>query len=75
MTPLVIGPRTKKELRFVSDLLRKLGISSRTLSREETEDLGIALLMKQADRRKKVSRTAVMRRLTGNGGLIPCQVP
>jgi hypothetical protein len=50
-------------LQFVSDLLDKLGISSKKLTIEEKEDLGLALSMRAADRTKKVSETIVMKKL------------
>lgn len=63
MKPVVITPKTKKEFDFVSQLLNKLRISSRMLSLEEVEDIGLAKLMREADRSKKVSREVIMRKL------------
>ena len=50
-------------MKFVSDLLSKLQISSRALTEDELEDFGMSILMKEADRSKKVSREAVMKKL------------
>ena len=63
MESVIITPRNKKELEFVSDLLNKLGINSKKLSIEEKEDLGLALSMREADRTKKVSETVIMKKL------------
>jgi hypothetical protein len=63
MKGLVITAKSPSEFKFVSDLLKKLGISSATMSEEELEDLGLAKLMKSVDRSKKVSREAVMAKL------------
>jgi hypothetical protein len=63
MESVIITPRNKKELQFVSDLLTKLGISSKKLSIEEKEDFGLALLMKDADRSKKVSEELILKKL------------
>lgn len=63
MESVIITPRNKKELEFVSDLLNKLGINSKKLSIEEKEDLGLALSMREADRTKKVSETIIMKKL------------
>jgi hypothetical protein len=63
MRPVVINPKTKTELKFVSDLLKKLNISSHILSEEEVEDFGMSFLMSEVDRSKKVSRNAIMRKL------------
>lgn len=60
---LIIRPRTKSDLRFLSDLLNKLGIKSRLVDEEALEDAGLSLLMKEADRTKKVSRKSVMKKL------------
>lgn len=63
MKPLVVSPRNKKEFDFVSELLAKLNISTRSLSKEEIEDLGMIKLMKEADRTKMVSKEAIFKKL------------
>ena len=63
MKPLVVSPRNKKEFDFVNALLAKLNISTRSLSKEEIEDLGMIKLMKEADRTKKVSKEAIFKKL------------
>jgi len=63
MESVIITPRNKKELQFISDLLSKLGIQSTKLTLEEKEDLGLSLLMKETDRSKKVSENVVMKKL------------
>jgi len=63
METVIITPKNKKELQFVSDLLKKLGIDSMKLSLEDKEDLGLALMMKDADRTKFVSEKVVMKKL------------
>jgi hypothetical protein len=64
MESVIITPKNKKELKFVSDLLTKLGIDSKKISVEEKEDLGLALFMRDADRTKKVSESTIMRKLS-----------
>ena len=63
MKGIVIKTRDKTEFKFLSDLLKKLGISSESLSAEELEDLGLAKMMKSVDRAKKVSRESVMKKV------------
>ena len=63
MKPLVVSPRKKKEFDFVNELLAKLNISTRSLSKEEIEDLGMIKLMKEADRTKKVSKEVIFKKL------------
>lgn len=60
---MVINPKNREELRFVSDLLKKLQISSHVLTEDEVEDLGMSILMGEVDRTKKVSRDTIIRKL------------
>jgi hypothetical protein len=60
---LVVKPRTKSDLKFLSDLLDKLGIKSSLVDEGAIEDAGLSSLMKEADRTKKVSRKSVMKKL------------
>jgi hypothetical protein len=55
MESLVITPRNKDEMRFVSELLQKIGLETRKLSDEVKENAGLALLMSQADRNDVVN--------------------
>jgi len=64
MESVIITPRTKKELEFVSDLMGKLGISAKKLSLEEREDLSLGMLMREADRSKKVSEKIILKKLS-----------
>ena len=63
MKSMVVTPKNETELKFLSGLLSKLGFKTRTLSAEEMEDSGLVLLMKKADRTKKVSRDLIMKKL------------
>ena len=63
MTSLIITPKNSSDLKLIETLLSKLGIASRSLTSEQTEDAGLAILMKEADRTKKISREAVMKKL------------
>ncbi len=60
---LIVKPKTKSDLRFLSDLLNKLGIRSSLVDEEAIEDAGLSSLMKEADRAKKVSRNSIMKKL------------
>lgn len=64
MKSILINTKSKKELDFVSELLTKLKISSRTLNSEDIEDIGMGELMKEADRTKTISRDVIMKKLT-----------
>jgi hypothetical protein len=63
MDAVIVQPRTQDELKFISDLMTKLGVRSRRVDETELEDYGLSLLMKDVDRRKKVSTSSVMRKL------------
>ena len=63
MKGIVITAKSQTKFRLVSDLLKKLGISSTTMSVEDLEDFGLSKLMKSVNRSKKVSREAVMAKL------------
>lgn len=64
MKALVIKPKDNSEFKFISDLLKKLGVGSSTLSDEEIEDIGMSKMLKAVDKSKKVSRTEIMKKLT-----------
>lgn len=63
MKAIVISPENMSDLQFISKLLKKLSIPAKVLSSEEMEDLGMSLLMNEADRTKKVSRDSIMKKL------------
>ena len=63
MSAIVINPKSSEELKFISELLEKLGVKSKVLTDEDTEDLGLSLLMKDVDRSEKVSEAEVISKL------------
>ncbi len=63
MKAIVIKTRNQNEHRFLSGLLKKLGISSGIISEEEMEDLAFSRIMKDVDRTKKVSKETIMKKL------------
>jgi hypothetical protein len=63
MKALIVKPKTQSEVKFISDLLKKLGIASTQMDWEELEDYGMSILMKDVDRSKKISRESVMKKL------------
>lgn len=65
MSSIVVNPKSQQELQFLSELLKKLGVDSKVLSDEDSEDLGLALLMKDVDRSDIVSEDDVMKKLQG----------
>ena len=65
METLLVTVKNKNEMQLVSDMLKKMRITTKRLSEEEREDLGLSKLMKQAKRSEKVSRDQVMKTLRG----------
>lgn len=63
MDSIVINPRTKDEAKIVTELLERMNISSKVITDEEKEDMGLLMMMKEADRNEKVSREEVMKKL------------
>ena len=63
MTTLIVSPKTSSELKLVEKLLKGLGIATHSITEEEREDIGLTILMKQANRTKKVSRASIMKKL------------
>lgn len=64
MKTLVIRPKSDDEFKFIADLLKKLGVSSSTLTQEELEDIGMSKLMRDVDKSKKASRKEIMKKLS-----------
>ena len=63
MKAMVITPKSPNEFKFLNDLLKKLGISSATMTEAELEDMGLSKLLKAVDKTKKVSKESVMHKL------------
>ena len=64
MKALVITPKNESELKFLSELLEKLGIVSSTLSLEDLEDAQMSKLLQEVDKTKRVSRAKIMKKLS-----------
>jgi hypothetical protein len=64
MKGLVVTPKNDNEFKFVTDLLKKLGVGSSPLSQDELEDIGMSKLMRGVDKSKKVSRAEIMKKLS-----------
>ena len=63
MKAMLITPKSQVELKFLTDLLNKLGISSATMTEEEFEDIGLSKMLKTVDKTKKASRNNIMQKL------------
>jgi hypothetical protein len=64
MKAIVVTPKNSNELKFVTDLLKKLGVGSSTVNQEELEDIGMSKLMRQVDKTKRATRKEIMKKLS-----------
>ncbi len=64
MKAIVITPKTPSEFKFISDLLKKLGVGSASLNDNELEDIGISKMMQGMDKTSKVKRAEIMQKLS-----------
>ncbi len=63
MSSIAVNPKNPQELQFLSELFKKSGVDSKVLSDEDTEDLGLAVLMKDVDRSDFVAEDEIMAKL------------
>ncbi len=63
MKSMVITPKSQSEFKFINDLLKKLGISSATMTEEELEDIGLSKMLKAVDKTKKVNKESILQKL------------
>lgn len=58
---IVIRPKSVKERVFIEDLLAKLGVNSMPVSEDDLLDLGLARMMRDVDRSKRVANGTAMK--------------
>jgi hypothetical protein len=63
MKSIVVNPKDEQEFAFVTELLEKLGVDAKFISEEDIEDIGLSLLLKQADRSDLVSEDEIRSKL------------
>ncbi len=63
MKTIILTPKSKSELATLSTFLKKVKIEATYLTEEEKEELGLKILMREADRKKTVTRTTIIRKL------------
>lgn len=64
MKALVVTPKNSTEYKFLTGLLKKLGVGTSALTQEELEDIGMSKLLREADKSKKASRAEIMKKLS-----------
>ena len=60
MEILIIQSENSRDIKLLKEIVTKMGLKSAQLTQEQAEDIGLSLLMKEADRSKTVSRETVM---------------
>ena len=63
MQSLLITPKDEAELELLSALLARLNITTTAINEEDREDLGLGILLQEADRSEHVSRESVFKAL------------
>ncbi len=65
MEVAIVQSEDKANLKLLAELARKMGIQFKVLTEDQKEDMGMGLLMKEADRSQKVSEEEITRKLNG----------
>lgn len=63
METIIIQPKSKKEMAFVSEMLKRLNIKIKILSQEEKEEYGLGMAIEEGMKTKSVTRDAVFKHL------------
>lgn len=62
MKTIIIEPKSTKELAFITEMLKRLGIKNKILTEEDREDLGLINAMEEGRKTKFVSRERIMKK-------------
>ena len=63
METIIIQPKSKKEMAFISEMLKRLNIKIKVLSHEEKEEYGFGMAIEEGMKTKSVSRNTVFKHL------------
>ena len=63
MSTLIINSKKIGDLKFFTDLAKRLGLTSKILTTEEMEEIGLYKAMTEGRKTKFISREAVMKKL------------
>lgn len=59
MESIIIHPKDQLEFDLLKQVLTRMNVTANVISEEDQEDLGLAILMKDADRTRKVSKDTI----------------
>jgi len=60
MESIIIHPKDQLEFELLKEVLIRMNVTANVISEEDQEDLGLAILMKEADRTQKVSKELII---------------
>ncbi|MEX2573031.1 MAG: hypothetical protein WD317_01995 [Balneolaceae bacterium] len=60
MDTIILKTKNRKETRLIRQYADKMGIENKSLTEEEMEDMGMAMLMREVDRSEYATREEVM---------------
>jgi len=60
MDALIIKSENKKDLALIKKIVQKMGLESKSLTAEEMEDIGLSIMLDEADRTKTVPEQEIM---------------
>ena len=63
MTAIILEGKSKSDFKLLIELSKKLGLYSKILTDEETEDLGLLKAMEEGRKTKFVDRSTIMKTL------------
>jgi hypothetical protein len=63
MQTLLITPKDAEQLELLTNLLKAMRIKTTVLTAEQKEDIGLSLLLAQADKSKTVSEQKILAKL------------
>jgi hypothetical protein len=60
MDTIILKTKNRKETRLIQQLANKMGIENRSITEEEMEDIGMAMLMREVKGSEYATREEVM---------------
>lgn len=60
MDTIILKTKNRKETRLIRQYADKMGIENKSLTEDEMEDIGMAMLMREVDRNEYATRDQIM---------------
>jgi hypothetical protein len=64
MKAIIVTPKNNDEFKFIASLLKKLGVHSAPVNKEDLEDIGLSSFMRRVDKTKRATRAEIMKKLS-----------